>query len=80
MNETYILEVLAEMTGISTQTLVQYQEHGIIRTQLDDDTLRCLRRLEFLREGCELNLEALKLLSHLLDEVDRLREQLRQRH
>ncbi|MBE7497160.1 MAG: MerR family transcriptional regulator [Verrucomicrobiaceae bacterium] len=79
MNETYTLEVLAQMTGISTQTLVQYQEHGIIHPQFDDDTVRCLRRLEHLRETCEMNLSGIKLLQHLLEEVEQLRQDLRAR-
>lgn len=79
MNETYTLEVLAEMTGVSTQTIVQYREHGIIRPDFDDDTIRRLRRIEHLRESCEMNLNGLKLLSILLEEVDALRVELRTR-
>jgi DNA-binding transcriptional MerR regulator len=78
MNETYTLELLAEITGIETTTLIQYQEYGIIRPQFDDETVRRLRRAEHLRETCEMNLDGLKLLTHLLEEVEQLREQLRQ--
>jgi len=77
MNAPYTLELLAQITGIETTTLVQYQEHGIIRPQFDDETVRCLRRIEHLRESCEMNLEGLRLLSKLLDEVDSLRQELR---
>ncbi len=79
MSETYTLEVLAQMTGLSTQVLVSYQEHGIIQPQYDDDTVRRLRRIEHLRESCEMNLEGLRLMSRLLDEVEHLREELRLR-
>lgn len=79
MSPTYTLELLAETTGIETATLVQYQEHGLIRPQFDDDTLRHLRRIEHLRETCEMNLRGLKLLTHLLDEVEHLRRELRAR-
>lgn len=79
MSETYTLEVLAQMTGLSTQVLVSYQEHGIIQPQYDDDTVRRLRRIEHLRESCEMNLEGLRLMARLLDEVERLREELRRR-
>jgi len=78
MNETYTLELLAEITGIETTTLIQYQKYGIIRPQFDDETVRRLRRAEHLRETCEMNLDGLKLLTHLLEEVEQLREQLRQ--
>lgn len=80
MNETYTLELLAEITGIETTTLIQYQEHGIIRPQFDDETVRRLRRAEHLRERCEMNLEGMKLLTRLLDEVELLREELRRNH
>ncbi|MFO1441393.1 MAG: chaperone modulator CbpM [Verrucomicrobiaceae bacterium] len=79
MSATYTLEVLAQMTGLSTQVLVSYQEHGIIQPQYDDDTVRRLRRIEHLRESCEMNLEGLRLMSRLLDEVEHLREELRLR-
>jgi DNA-binding transcriptional MerR regulator len=75
--QTYTLEIIAEITGVSTQTLVQYQEHGIIRPELDDETIRALRRIEHLRETCEMNLAGLKLLTSLLTEVEQLREELR---
>ncbi|HRH97011.1 MAG TPA: chaperone modulator CbpM [Prosthecobacter sp.] len=75
--QTYTLEILAETTGVSTQTIVQYQEHGLIRPEYDDDTLRALRRIQHLRETCEVNLNGLKLLTQLLDEVEQLRDELR---
>ncbi len=79
MNETYTLQVLAEITGVTTQTIVQYQEHGLIRPEFDDETIRALRRIEHLRESCEMNLAGLKLLTGLLNEVEQLREELRAR-
>jgi len=79
MSQTYTLEVLAQLTGLSTQVLVSFQEHGIIQPQYDDDTVRRLRRIEHLRESCEMNLEGLRLMACLLDEVERLREELRLR-
>ena len=57
--QTYSLEILAETTGVSTQMIVQYQEHGIIRPEFDDNTVRTLRRIEALRETCEMNLRGL---------------------
>ena len=75
--QTYSLEILAETTGVSTQMIVQYQEHGIIHQDFDDDTVRTLRRIEALRESCEMNLRGLKLLTQLLDEVEQLRQELR---
>ena len=59
--------------------IVQYQEHGIIRPDFDDETVRTLRRIEALRETCEMNLRGLKLLTQLLDEIEQLRQELRVR-
>jgi DNA-binding transcriptional MerR regulator len=79
----YSLEILSQMTGVSQQTILQYQEHGLIRAaqreepRFTDDTVRLLRRIEHLREVCETNLTGLKLLTQLLDEVERLRADLR---
>lgn len=75
----YSLEILAEESGTSTQVIVQYQEHGILRPQYDEDTVRDLRRIEHLRETYELNLGGLRLLTQLLDEVEQLRQELRAR-
>jgi len=75
--QTYSLEILAETTGVSTQTIVLYQEHGILPPRYDEDTVRSLRRIEHLRETCEMNLRGLKLLTQLLDEVEQLRQELR---
>ncbi|WP_395731798.1 chaperone modulator CbpM [Prosthecobacter sp.] len=75
--QTYSLEILAETTGVSTQMIVQYQEHGIIHPDFDDETIRTLRRIEALREACEMNLNGIKLLTQLLDEVEQLRQELR---
>ena len=75
--QTYSLEILSQTTGVSTQTIVQYREHGIIREDFDDNTVRSLRRIEHLRETCEMNLHGLKLLTQLLDEVEQLRMELR---
>jgi DNA-binding transcriptional MerR regulator len=77
--QTYSLEILAETTGVSTQMIVQYQEHSIIHPDFDDETIRTLRRIEALREACEMNLSGLKMLTQLLDEVEQLRQELRAR-
>src|SRR4051812_7058217 len=81
----YTIEILSELTGVSTQTIVQYKEHGLIRSggegeaPFTDETLRLLRRVEHLRELCEPNLAGLKMLTMLLDEVEALRGELRAR-
>jgi len=79
----YTLEILAGITGASVETILQYQEHGIIRPVtagapvFDDEAVRTLRRLEHLRDICGMNLAGLKLLASLLEEVEHLRVEVR---
>jgi len=84
---TYNLAVVAELTGISSHLILRYQEQGLIvpvpnsppaQPQFDDQALRALRRIDYLRSRCEMNESGLRLLLQLLDEVDRLRNELRQ--
>lgn len=81
----YTLEVLAEITGISAKTILHYQEHGLIHplggggSLFDDEAVRTLHRIEHLRDTCGLNLNGLKLLTDLLDEIEQLRAELRAR-
>ncbi len=77
-------EVLARITGISIQTICEYQVYDIIRPAyrgdtFDDEAVRTLRRLEHIRATCEMNLSGLKLLAGLLNEVEQLRAALRER-
>ncbi len=83
---TYTLEMVATETGISIQVILQYQEHGLIapvptappgQAHYDDEALRTLQRIEHLRATCNPNLAGLKLMIELMDEVERLRADLR---
>lgn len=77
---TYSIDIVAELTGISSQTIVRYQEQGFIHAKdLDDEAVHTLRRIEHLRSTCETNDSGLKLILGLMDEVDRLRAALRAR-
>ncbi len=75
---TYTLEIIAEITGISSQTILNYQEQGLLQqADFDDEAIRTLRRIEHLRRNFEANLSGLKLILELMDEVDRLKLALR---
>lgn len=84
----YTLDIVAELTGVSSQAILHYHEQGLISPvaqsraealQFDDDALRRLRRIEHLRNSCEMNASGLKLVLELLDEIERLRTDLRSR-
>lgn len=85
---TYTLEVVARLTGISSQTVVRYCERGFVSRcpagdspgdayVFDVEALRRLRRIEDLRRKCEVNEQGLHILVGLLDEVEQLRADLR---
>jgi len=83
---TYTLEVMTRLTGVASETILRYHEHGLIapvdsgvsgETCFDADALRTLRRIEHLRRRCEVNVSGLKLVLGLMDEVERLRTELR---
>lgn len=75
----YSLEVLEQITGVSRQSIIHYQEQGLIQPHFDDDTVRSIRRIEHLRESYEMNLGGVKLITALLEELDHLRRELRAR-
>ncbi len=79
----YSVEIIAEMAGVTPRTVLHYHELGILSPVTDDpkfDTegLRQLRKIEHLRSAHELSDSGLKLISELLAEVERLRQELRQ--
>src|SRR5688572_18461578 len=78
----YTLDIVAGLTGLSSQTILHYHEQGLVSPvpesgsevlQFDDEALRTLRRIEHLRSTCEMNESGLRLVLGLLDEVERLR-------
>ncbi len=91
LEATYTIDRVVEITGITSTTILHFQEQGLIRPvaaggsgaapgRFDDEALRRLRRIEHLRTQCGIEGPGLALLVHLLDEVERLRTDLRSRH
>jgi hypothetical protein len=77
----YSLEVLAELAGVDTHTVLHYHELGVISPatealEFDTADLRHLRRIDYLRNAHQLNDSSLIFISDLLLEVERLRQQL----
>lgn len=79
-------EVIAELAGVDTTTVLTYQAQGYIRPvksdaapglQFDIECLRQLRRIGHLRTTCGVNENGLRLLLHLLEEVEKLKEERR---
>ncbi len=81
---TYHLEIVAQLTGISSQTILHYQEIGLIHPhgapdEFDDEAVHTLRRIEHLKTAYEANLSSLKLILDLMDQVEQLQTELRTR-
>lgn len=82
----YTLDVVAELTGVSSTRILHYQQHGWVAPcpdslpddpRFDDRAIHALRRIDYLSSTCGVNDSGLKLLLGLLDEVERLRTELR---
>jgi DNA-binding transcriptional MerR regulator len=78
----YSLEVVAELAGISIQTVLYYYELGVIPPTTTDlhfniEDLRLIRRIDYLRHHHELTDGSLKLVANLLNEVEQLRKEQR---
>jgi DNA-binding transcriptional MerR regulator len=79
---TYDLELVAELTGIHPQAILDYQEQGLIQTiepdgNYNDESVYTLRLIEQLRSTCVATPSGIKLILELIEEVDRLRSALR---
>ncbi len=79
---TYSLEIVAEITGVDTSTILLYQQQGLLEpiedsTSFDDEAVHTLRRIEHLRRRFETNLSGVRLMLRLMDEVERLKTTLR---
>lgn len=84
-HSTYSLDIVAKITGVSSQSILHYQAHGLIQPLessggFDDEAVHKLRQIEHLKQSCEANLSGLKLILGLMDEVERLKASLRQRY
>lgn len=81
----YSLEIVARLSGVNAELVMHYREEGLIRPlpghddRFDDEAVRTLRRIEHLRSTCGVNDAGLRLVLGLLDEVERLRGEIRRR-
>lgn len=79
---TYQLDIAAKLTGISSETILHYQEFGLIHFsgnghEFDDETLHTIGRIEHLRSSCEANLSGVKRILELMNQVEQLQRELR---
>jgi DNA-binding transcriptional MerR regulator len=81
----YTLEAAADLTQLPRRLIAVYFKHGLVSPVMDpacsgwyfnDEAIRILRRIEYLRTTCGLNMVGIKLIMDLAGEVERLREEL----
>jgi len=81
----YTLEQVSRLTQLPRRLIAVYFKHGLVSPLMDpacggwyfnDEAIRILRRIDYLRTACGLNLVGIKLMLDLAGEVERLREEL----
>jgi DNA-binding transcriptional MerR regulator len=85
----YTIDVVAQLAQVPRRLIVLYYKHGLVSSvtdpvgvgwYFDDEAIRIVRRIEYFRTTCGMNLAGIKLVMALLEEVDRLRTELRFHH
>ena len=81
----YTIEAAARLTQLPRRLIVVYFRHGLVSPVMDpacsgwyfnDEAIRILRRIEYLRTTCGLNIAGIKLIMDLARELELLREEL----
>ncbi len=82
----YTIETVAQITRISADQIVFYYEHGLVSIQpapdrqellFDDEAIHQLRRVAYLASEFGFDHRGLKMMTSLLHELERLREEVR---
>ena len=85
----YTIDVAARLAQVPRRLIVLYYKHGLVESvtdpagggwYFDDEAIRIVRRIEYFRSVCGMNLAGIKLVMALTDEVERLRAELRFHH
>ena len=85
-NAVYTLETAAHLAQVTRRAILVYYKHGLVSPVADpadagyyfnDEAIRALRRIEFLRAECGFNLKGTQMVLALIKEVERLRAELR---
>jgi hypothetical protein len=82
--QVYSIEMVAEITHLERERIVLFQQRGLVRAvvtepepRFDDEAVLRLRRLAFLLAEYHLDEAGLRQFTALLDEVERLRTEVR---
>lgn len=81
----YPLDMVSRVLGVSRHTILLYCKHGLISPvnscelegwYFSADAIRQIRRAEMLRSSCGGNLDAMRIILELQDEVASLQREL----
>jgi DNA-binding transcriptional MerR regulator len=76
---------VASLAHLPRHQIAVYFKYGLVSPAVDptdigwwfnDEAIRTLRRIEYLRDGCGINLTGIKLIMQLTKEVEFLRQEL----
>jgi DNA-binding transcriptional MerR regulator len=82
----YTLEVTERIAHVPRRMIAVYYKHGLVSPVVDparggfyfnDEGIRALRRIEYLRTVCGINLVGVKMIFDLSNEAERLRAETR---
>ena len=81
----YNLEGAAHLTGVSRHSIQVYCKSGLVRPcndeaegmAFDEEAIYAIRRIEYLRGAHGINLAGIRMIFELMQEVHRLREEMR---
>jgi DNA-binding transcriptional MerR regulator len=82
----YTIEAVGHIAGVPRRVILVYCKHGLLAPVVDpeyggfyfdDEAIRTLRRIEYLHNTCGINLEGIKMILHLINEVEWMRSELR---
>jgi DNA-binding transcriptional MerR regulator len=81
----YSIEITERLTQIPRRTIAIYVRHHLVSPVIeqgggmffDEEAIRLLRRIEQLRASYGVNLPGIKLIMHLLDELEQRQSELR---
>jgi hypothetical protein len=82
--QLYSIEMVEQITHLERERIVLYQHYGLVRAvpeagslRFDEAAILRLRRLAYLLSEYQLNEAGLRHFATLLDEVERLRDEVR---
>ncbi len=85
-NAVYTIEAAEHIARVPRRLIAIYYKHGLVSPVVDpdcggfyfnDEGIRTLRRIEYLRTVCGINLAGIKMILGLMNELERLRAEVR---